>query len=301
MDKEIVIRNRRITPLVLSQIQSVVENHWAKGRTYISRELCHLWDWRQPNGIYKDQVCRILLRKLEHKGHINLPPAKGGSADHSKRRYYVSPDPPPQICTEPVSGSVEEFPGIELRMVRRTPEEDLWNYFMYRYHYKSYRIIVGAHLKHMAFFQERPLACLAWSSSVFRIQDRDSFIGWNQDARSRNISLVANNSRFLILPWIRIKNLASHLLASSARFVSRNWLSFYNRPLYLLETFVDSSRFQGTCYQAANWIKVGQTKGHAKKNNRFYYHGQTKDIYVYPLSRDFRDRLRSNPDLGGVS
>ena len=300
MDTELVIRGKRITPFVLSQIQKVTEEHWAKGRTFISRELCRLWDWRQANETPKDQVCRILLRKLEDKGLVSLPPAKCGISNHPKRRYYIPPDPVPNICTVPVVGSVSNFPGIQLRMVRRTPEEELWNYLMYRYHYKSYRIIVGAHLKYMAFYQDRPLACLAWSSSVYRIQDRDNFIGWDKGTRSKNISLVANNSRFLILPWVRIKNLASHLLASSARVVSRDWLSFYGQPLYLLETFVDRSRFAGTCYQAANWIHVGETKGHAKKDNRFYYHGQKKDIYVYPLSRDFRVRLKSNPDQGGA-
>lgn len=301
MATELIIRGKRIAQSDLSQIHSVIHENWDKGRTFISRELCRLWDWRQANGVYKDQVCRILLRKLEDKGLITLPPSKTGIRNHPKRRYYIPPDPPPEFCTQGLEGSLRQFPQVKLRMVRRTHDEPLWNYLMYTYHYKSYRIIVGAHLKYMAYLDTRPIACLAWNSSVFRILDRDVFIGWDQESRSKNIGLVANNSRFLILPWVRIKNLASHLLAISAKTLSRDWLSFYGRPLYLLETFVDRSRFAGTCYKAANWMCVGQTQGYAKKDNRFTYHGQVKDVYVYPLVADFQARLCSDQSTGGVS
>ncbi len=165
------------------------------------------------------------------------------------------------------------------------------NYLVHRYHYKGFRILVGSHLKYIALFNDTPVACLAWGSSVFRIGDRDRFLNWSAQERTGNIRFIANNTRFLILPWVRVKNLASHLLALSARVVSRDWQNFYGHPIYLLETFVETARFQGICYRAANWIRVGSTKGHAKRNGQFYYHGNPKDIYVYPLINEYRSRL----------
>ena len=300
METELVIRGKRITQSDLWQIQSIINKHWLQGRTFISKELCRIWNWRQANGIYKDQVCRILLRKLQDKGLVQLPPSKRRDSNNSKRRYYNPPDYPPQISVSPITGSLRQFPGIQIQMVRRTPKEALWNYLMYQYHYKSYKIIVGAHLKYMVFLEDRPLACMAWSSSVLRVHSRDDYIGWDQNTRSQNIGLIANNSRFLILPWVDIKNLASHILARFAEILSRDWLSFYGHPLYLLETFVDKSRFAGTCYKAANWIHVGETKGYAKQQKRCYYHGQIKDVYVYPLDPDFRNRLGADSSEGGA-
>ena len=179
-------------------------------------------------------------------------------------------------------------------MVRKTSEEVLWNYLVYRYHYKSYRIIVGEHLKYLVYLGDIPVACLSWCSTVFRIGCRDEFIGWQGAAKNQNIRYVANNSRFLILPWVRIKNLASHVLAKSARVISRDWQRFYNHQLVLLETFVEIDRFRGICYQAANWINVGRTSGHAKAKGRFYYHGRKKDVYLYPLKRNYRRILSCN-------
>jgi len=286
----LIIRGKRIGASELAQINNTARENWDKGRVFISRRLCEEWNWRQYNGQLKDQVCRILLNRLEEKRLITLPPRKNGS-NNAKRRYYVPPDPPPKFPAQALDGRIDEFSPIELRMVRRTPEEALWNYLVYRYHYKSYKIIVGAHVKYMAFIGDQPVACLAWNSTVFRIQSRDNFIGWDQEARSKNNRFVINNSRFLILPWVRIKNLASHLLGLSAGRISRDWENFYGYPVYLLETFVERERFAGTCYRAANWQRVGETKGHAKKNRKFYYHGQIKDVYLYPLVPDFRKRL----------
>jgi len=300
MNGELIVRGRRITPDDLCQIRNVIQEHWHLGRMFISKELCRRWDWRQANGFFKDQVCRILLRKLEDKGLIVLPPSKTGRANTPARRYFIVPDPPPDVCTDPVEGTLGQFPLVDLRMIRRTQEEPLWNYLIYKYHYKSFRIIVGAHLKYMAYLDDRPIACLAWSSSVFRIQERDLFIGWDTQSRSRNIGHLANNSRFLILPWVRIKFLASHLLSRSARVLSQDWTEFYGRPLYALETFVDRARFSGICYKAANWVRVGETKGYAKEKNLFSYHGHVKDVYVYPLAPDFRNRLAAAESRGGT-
>ncbi len=286
----LVIRGKSIGETELAHIRQTIQQHRAKGRVFISRQLCADWDWRQYNGQPKDQVCRILLNRLEDKGLITLPPRKGGGTG-GKKRYYIPPDPVPEFSTGEFSGRIDEFTRPVLRMVRKTPEEALWNYLVYRYHKKSYKIIVGAHLKYIAYIDDRPVACIAWSSTVFRIQCRDDFIGWGQAGRSRNNRFVINNSRFLILPWVQIKNLASCLLGLSAGKISLDWENFYGHPVYLLETFVERDRFAGTCYRAANWQWVGSTKGHAKKNKKFYYHGRIKDVYLYPLVSDFRQRL----------
>ncbi len=298
METELIIRGRHITEQDLHQVRSVVAELWEQGRVAISRRLCRLWDWRQENGHYKEQVCRILLRRLESLGLITLPPPKH-VANPPGKRYYVPPVPPPEIDETPLEGSVRHLGTIRLAMVRRTPDEKLWNYLVHRYHYKGYKIIVGAHLKYLAWADERPIACLSWSSSVFRIADRDRFIGWEAAARSANIRYVVNNSRFLILPWIQVKNLASYLLGLSARTVGRDWEAFYGYPIFLLETFVDQARFRGTCYKAANWVRVGETKGYAKKNTKFYKHGRKKDVLVYPLADDFRSRMQYIAHGGG--
>jgi hypothetical protein len=286
----LVIRGKRIGSGELAQIKQTAEQYWDKGRIFISRELCKAWDWRQHNGLLKDQVCRILLNRLEEKHLIELPPRKGGGKQ-GKKRYYIPPADVPEYPTTALAGRIDDFSSLELRMVRRTPEEALWNHLVHDYHYKSYKIIVGAHLKYIAYLGDQPIACMAWCSTVFRIQCRDQFIGWDNDIRSKNNRFVVNNSRFLILPWIKIKNLASYLLGLSARMISRDWQQFYGHPVYLLETFVERDRFAGTCYKAANWQRVGATKGHAKKNKKFYYHGQVKDVYLYPVVSDFRKQL----------
>lgn len=300
MERDLLIRGRHVRGSDLCQIKEVIAEHWERGRTAISQELCRLWDWRQHNGIYKEQVCRILLRQLEDRKLIELPAPKRGISNHPERRYYVVPDHEPVISTEPMEGPMGAFGKVQLKMVRRTVEEDLWNYLVYRYHYKSYKIIVGAHLKYMVYLEDRPIACLSWNSSVFRIACRDRFLGWDEKIRSCNIGYVVNNSRYLILPWVRIKYMASHILSLSARSISRDWEAFYGHRIYLLETFVDRSLFAGTCFKAANWILVGQTSGYAKKNNRFYSHGNRKDVYLYPLVRDFRERLLDESGRGGA-
>ena len=164
MDPKLIIRGKRITPAVLRQTKSVVAKHWDRGRVAISRELSRVWDWRQENGYLKEQVCRILLRKLEDKGFVTLPPAKSGLANRPHRRYYVPPSKPPEVDDTPLETAFGELPPIRLTMVRRTADEWLWNFLVYRYHYAGFRIIVGAHLKYIVWAAERPVACLSWSS-----------------------------------------------------------------------------------------------------------------------------------------
>lgn len=286
----IVFRNRPFSPKELEQIKQIIQTHWDRGRTYISKVLCQQLNWRQPNGQLKDQVCRLLLLKLEQKGHIELP-ARKKSANNDRRAYYhPRPEVLQDISTQPIVGSLGGIKPIELRQVRKTAQDLLWNELVYKYHYLSHRLIVGSHLKYIAFYKGRPLACLGWGAAIWALQGRDQFIGWTVQQRRKNLKFVVNNNKYLILPWIKVRNLASHLLSINTKRILTDWIQIYGHPIYLLETFVDPNKFKGTCYKASNWIYVGQTKGYAKRIN-FYYHGQLKDIYLYPLDFGFRDKL----------
>jgi hypothetical protein len=286
----IVFRNRSFNYEDLEKIKQIIQTHWNRGRTYISKILAQQLDWRQPNGQLKDQVCRLLLLRLEEKGYIKLPPRKK-SANNELRSYYRSKVEILQdLSLSPIIGKVAQIQPIELRQVRKTPQEHLWNELVNKYHYLAHNVIVGSHLKYIAFYKERPIACLAWGAAIWALQCREQFIGWTAPQRKNKLKFVVNNNRFLILPWVRVKNLASHLLSLNIRRISIDWKQIYGYPIYLLETFVDRAKFKGTCYQASNWIYVGQTKGYAKRIN-FYYHGQLKDIYLYPLTSHFREYL----------
>jgi hypothetical protein len=177
-------------------------------------------------------------------------------------------------------------------LVRNTPLEPLYNSLVQQHHYLGYRQIVGNHLKYIAFIADHPVACLGWGSAAWSVKSRDSFIGWDKPTKEKNLHFVANNTRFLILPWINVKYLASKILALNAKTISDDWLNIYNHPLFLLETFVEKDRFTGTCYKAANWICVGHTKGTTKRGHDHLFHGKIKDLYLYPLRKKFKERLK---------
>jgi len=189
----------------------------------------------------------------------------------------------------PLLGNITDYGPVTIKMVRNTPLLPLYNSLVNQHHYLGYRQIVGQHLKYMAFIGDRPVACLGWGSAAWAVKSRDAFIGWDKTAREKNLACVVNNTRFLILPWVSIKCLASKLLAMNARRIALDWMVVYKQPVYLLETFVEKERFLGTCYKAANWICVGQTKGTAKRGHDHLVHGLIKD--VYPLRKDFRTKL----------
>jgi hypothetical protein len=283
----ITIRKRTITELDLPFIQEVVDGHWNKGRKHISKILCQTWNWRQPNGSLKDMACRELLLTLNRRGLIGLPP-RLTSAYNERRNRAI---PIVEIDQSPVEGTLSELPAVKLTLVRTTNLEPLYNSLVQHHHYLGYRQIVGNHLKYMAFIEDRPVACLGWGSAAWAVKSRDSFIGWDKATKERNLHFVATNTRFLILPWVSAKCLASKILALTARRISDDWLNVYHHPVYVLETFVEKDRFHGTCYKAANWICVGQTKGTAKRGHDHLFHGNIKDVYLYPLRKDFREKL----------
>ena len=283
----ITIRKRTIIDADIVQIQATVNEHWSQGRKHISKILCRQWKWFQPNGRLKDMACRELLLTLNRKGLITLPP-RLSSASNEKRNRTI---PVVNIDQSPLQDTPANLHVVDLKPVRNTKLEPLYNSLIHQHHYLGYRQIVGNHLKYIAFINDRPVACLGWGSAAWKVKSRDTFIGWQPKTRRDNLHFIANNTRFLILPWISIKCLASKILALNVRRISDDWLNTYHYPVYLLETFVEKNRFKGTCYKAANWIRTGQTKGTAKRGHDHLFHGNIKDVYLYPLRKNFREKL----------
>ncbi len=275
-------RGRELKPEDISFIRATIRKHYAKGRTHISRVLCEAWQWMQPNGEPKEYAARDLLLRLEEKGFVDLPP-RIRQNNNLKRRSF---EQIPLFLKKQLTGSVGDHQGLSVRLID-TQEGYLWDYLVHHYHYLRLPKLVGEHLRYLVFIDGQVVACLAWASAAWKIKARDRFIGWNESTRRKNLHLIANNTRFLALPWVNVKCLASKVLSLNVRRLSSDWEQAYGHPLYLAETFVDSARFEGVCYKAANWQYVGQTKGNAKKGNDYSYHGQPKAIYLYPLHRNF--------------
>lgn len=287
---EIIIkyRKRSVTKKDIVSVRRIIKSHPDKSRRFISQEVCRKWDWRQPNGVLKDMVCRSLLLLLESKSLIKLP-----------ARKFTPPNPlakrknPTKVIVDktPVHCTVGDLFPIKLEQVRRTSFEKMFNGLINEYHYLGYTQPVGEHLKYIAFSGDRPIACLAWGSAPWYIGARDRFIGWSKEIREDNLHLIANNLRFLILPWVQVSCLASYLLASNRHCLSQDWQNLYHHPVYLLETFVDTERYLGTCYKADNWKLVGQTTGQGKLSKSGRPLLSKKAVYVYPLTKNFRREL----------
>jgi hypothetical protein len=276
-------RSKKINIDDISFIKRLISEHFNRGRSHISKVLCNAWDWKQENGKYKECAARDLLLRLEEKGFIELPPRLRPKNNLKKKSF----DQIPLFLKEQLIGYAGEHDNPIVKLAG--PQDSyLWNYLVHHYHYLKDPKLVGEHLRYLAFINGQIVGCLAWASAAWKVKDRDQFIGWNTDTKRKNLNLIANNTRFLILPWVNIKYLASKLLSLNVKRLSDDWQRSYGHPIYLAETFVDISRFKGTCYQAANWSNVGQTKGSAKKGNDYLYHGQPKAIYLYPLHRHYR-------------
>lgn len=290
MDVLLTYRKRVITEDDLAFILKVIDEYRSRGRSFISRRLCEAWDWRQANGQLKDGVCRGLLLQLERKQLLTLPPRIIDINNNSTRRKRKT-QPTFGFQPTPISCTLGDLGPIKLRQVRRTPEEKLFNNLIDQYHYLGYSQPVGEHLKYLVYGGDRLVACFVFSSAPYAIDHRDLFIGWSPDVRDRNRHLLAYNSRFLILPWARVPHLASHLLGRISRNISEDWQKLYNHPIFWLETFVDTERFAGTCYRAANWIFLGLSSGHGTRNKTGKKETSVKAMYGYPLTRNYRARL----------
>ncbi len=288
MDTWLTYRGRQVDEQQAAFIRALIAAHPEASRRELSRLLCAAWDWTQPNGQPRDMVCRGLMLALHRAGAIELPPVRCAPPNPLARRR---PPAPVEVDQTPLRTSLRELGPLELRQVRRTSEERLFNGLLTAHHYLGYTQPVGEHLKFMVFAGSRPVACFAWSSAPRHLGPRDRYIGWSPVARRRNIGFVAYNPRFLILPWVEVPHLASHLLGRMMRRLSAEWERVYRHPVYLAETFVDVPRWSGTCYRAANWIRVGRTTGRGKDDQTHRPNRTRKDVLVYPLVKDFRARL----------
>lgn len=270
----------------------VAHDYAGLGVTEIARTVCELLAWKRASGGLKNHECRQLLERLEAEGVLRLPALRplGG---RGPRRVDVSE---PRCEPEPVTCAARECEPLELALVEGKEESRLWREQVERYHYLGCRVPFGAHLRYWVRNRQRDLACLLWTSPAWKMKPRDVWIGWSDEQRQGNLQLLVNNGRFLILPWVRVKGLASKILARSARQLPQDWQSHYGQCPLLLETLVDTDRFRGTCYRAANWIHLGQTTGRGRMDREHKADGQAiKDIYVYPLVRDARQRLCGDP------
>lgn len=286
-------RGRPISAEDIVAIRQIIAQNPRASRRQLSVLVCQAWDWRQANGAWRDMVCRGLMLALHRAGHIELPACKQAPPNPLARRTRPATDF--LVDPSPLRGPLGALQPLVIRQVRRTGEEGLFNGLIERYHYLGYRQPVGEHLKYLVCTQDRPIACLAWSSGPWHMGPRDRYIGWSPAVRRQHLHLLAYNTRFLILPWVRVPHLASHLLGRMARQLSADWQTVYGHPIHYLETFVDRDRYKGTSYQAANWLCLGQTTGRGIKDKQHRVTLSIKDVLGYALSRDFRRRLGAEP------
>src|SRR5216683_3319815 len=288
-------RGRVVTANDVALIRQLIAENPGASRRKLSEKLCEAWQWKQANGALRDMVCRGLLLMLHRAGEIQLPPIRFKTLNPFVLRAIPAPM---LIDMTPIAGALKELQPVEWQQVRRTGDEPLFNSLMEQHHYLKYEQPVGEHLKYLAWAHGRPIACLAWSSAPRHLGSRDRYIGWNAEARRRNIRFLAYNTRFLILPWVEAPHLASYILGRMARRLSPDWERAYGHPIYFLETFVDPERFRGTCYRAANWVLLGRTTGRGKDDQTGRANRSIKEVLALPLTRRFRQLLGETETCG---
>ncbi|HEY1210054.1 MAG: DUF4338 domain-containing protein [Acidobacteriota bacterium] len=292
METVLSYRGRIVTDADVVFIRQLIADNPASSRRALSQKLCEAWNWRQANGALREMVCRGLMLMLHRAGHIELPPVRWVNQNPLARRGADRSKPIPALVdTTLLQSSLAAIRPLEFRQVRHTGEEPLFNSLLDRYHYLGYAQPVGEHLKYLVYALGRPIACLAWSSAPRHLGPRDRFIGWSLEARRKNIRFLAYNTRYLILPFIEVEHLASHILGRMAQLLSEDWERMYGHPVHYLETFVDPGRFRGTCYRAANWKVLGRTTGRGKDAPTKKPNRSIKEVLGYPLTQDFRQRL----------
>ncbi len=287
----IKLQGRTLTPDDIDYIRQLIANNPSWHRRKLSIELAKDWDWRNAKGELKDMASRTMMLKLHERGFIELPARRRAPAKRT------SPTRPPEVThdTSPIEAPLSALQPLKVINVKvRTDEARLYHCLLASYHYLGYQRSVGENMKYLILDRyDRPLACLLFGSSAWSVADRDAHIGWDKETRQRHLNLTTNNTRFLITPWVRVKCLASHILGLVTHRIERDWLARYGHPIYSLETFVDKDRYRGTCYQAANWQCVGQTRGRSRNDRDQTLSVPVKTIYVYPLRPDYRQRLSS--------
>ena len=293
LPESVTFCGRRFSRSELELMRQIAAEFAGLGRTEIARTLSELLEWKRPSGGLKNYECRQLLERLEERGWLRLPEVRP-LGPRGPRRVPVTAQSEPQA---PLEGGPGEYEPLQLRAVEAgSADSALWTELVERYHYLGYRVPVGAQLRYLVRSGRtggQILACLQWTSAAWKMAARDRWIGWTHEQRARGLPYIVNNSRFLILPWVRVRGLASKILAHAARQLPQDWERRYGyRPL-LLETLVDGQRFAGTCYRAANWILLGETQGRGRMDRHHEADGSARKlVWVYPLGRDVKQRLR---------
>jgi hypothetical protein len=289
---ELVIRNRSLSEGDLTTIRELIQLEGSRGRTHLSRRLCRLWDWRQANGAFREIACRDLLRQLAHRKLIELPAALAAARRPGYKNRIQTPNLLVDLIVVPLS-----VIKAQLRVVPVTTAEQRGRLrdLLGAYHYLGYRQPTGPCLAYLVYWQDRLLACARFGPAAWKVGVRDRFIGWTSAQRRRGLKGLVNNDRFLVLPWVQVPNLASFLLGRICRRLAPDWQQVYQETIVLAETFVDSERFAGTCYQAANWLCLGQSQGRGRNDRKHQTEASLKSVWVYPLERDFNRSLQEAP------
>lgn len=291
-DEAILLRYRRreVRQRDIALVESLISQ--VQSRSQLYRAVCEAWGWHQANGKPSIQACQDLLLRLEERGHLHLPPGRRRAGQ--QRTLPLLPLDLIPLAGLEVRDPEADLDSLSVRPIE--PEERLgWRTYMARFHYLGWRPIVGEQLLYAAFLGSELVALLGWAGAALQAPLRDVHIGWDEATKLRQLHLVANNIRFLVLPWVRVKHLASKVLAANLRRLSCDWQKAWGHPLCLAETFVDTSRFRGTCYRAANWRCLGQTAGRSRHANRYPRNGVPKALFVYPLHRRAVEALRAAP------
>jgi len=271
----------------LGFIQGTVRRYRRLSRTELAATVCELLGWLRPNGKPKTVECRQFLQQLADRQLLELPEVQAGRPKGSTTHIEAS-----TVTPTPVEGSLGQVGPIRVERVSSTEARAQWRSLVHSYHYLGHRTPFGAHLRYLILGASEPLGCLQFSSPAWRLSARDQWIGWDEGQRQARLQHILCNSRFLILPWVRVPHLASHVLAKAARQIVGDWVAHYGRTPWLLETLVDPARYRGTCYRAANWLELGPTSGRGRDDRTHQRHGAApKQLWVYPLCPDARDRL----------
>ncbi|MCD6188234.1 MAG: DUF4338 domain-containing protein [Desulfuromusa sp.] len=295
METAFTIQGRLLTADDLSVIRNIITNNPSWHRTRISQELCQRWQWVNDKGILKDIAARSMLRKLDSMGLIELP-APVRSANNKFRNQPVVLELPEQARSL-LEGTLSDFQPIRTQRVNNSDDTRLFRGLLQQHHYLGYTGPVGENLQYLFYDRhDRLLACMLFGAAAWQVADRDRYINWDESTRKRNLSRIANNMRFLILPWVRIPHLASHLLAVTRHRLSRDWQEKYGHPILLVETFVEQNRFAGTCYKADNWQCVGKTRGRSRNHSNGDPMVPVKSVWLYPLCYRFRQKLTAQTE-----
>jgi hypothetical protein len=291
MDCDCVIQGRRIGAAEVADIRRIMAENPAFSRYKLSRALCDLWNWRDPKGQIKDMAARALLGKLHERGWICLPAKRRASPNRMRHRKVALIE----HRSDPISEPLAELMPLEIRVLSQRSEDlALFESLLHQHHYLSYTSAVGLNLKYLVLDRRgRPLSCLLFGSAAWKCAARDTFLGWSATERETRLQQITNNTRFIILPWVRVAHLASHVLSQILKRLANDWWIKYARSLQLVETFVDASRFRGSCYRAANWLYLGQTTGRTRQDRCYTINVPPKLVFVYPLSKSFRRDLRA--------